>query len=79
VPVNIGDIWVLGDLIIVDIPETNDAQIILRRPILAAVGCHMDVRKGRITFEVEGHYAMFCHIKEKVVSPNSFLLDEFPP
>jgi len=32
-PVNIGDIWVLEDFIIVDMPETKDAQIILGRPI----------------------------------------------
>jgi len=31
VPVNIGDIWVLEDLIIVDMLETDDAQIILSR------------------------------------------------
>ena len=29
VPVNIGDIWVLEDFIIVDLPETDDAQVIL--------------------------------------------------
>jgi len=32
-----------------------------------------------MTFEVEGRYAMFCHMKEKGVSPKSSLLDEFPP
>ena len=38
VPVNIGDIWALEDFIIVDMPETGDAQIILGRPILATAG-----------------------------------------
>ena len=28
VPVNIGDIWVLENFIVVDMPETDDAQII---------------------------------------------------
>jgi len=79
VPVNIGDIWVLEDFIIINMPEIDDAQIILGRPILATAGCHIDVRKGRITFKVEGHYAVFCHMNEKVVSPNSSVLDEFPP
>ena len=64
-PVNIRDIWVLQDFIIVDMPETD--------------GCHINVRKGRITFEVQGHYAVFCHMKKKVVSPNSSVLDESPP
>jgi len=28
---------------------------------------------------MEGRYAVFCHIKEKVISPNSSLLDDFSP
>ena len=47
--------------------------------ILATAGCHIDVRKGWITFEEQRHYVVFCHMKEKVVSPNSSFLDEFPP
>jgi len=77
-PVNIGDIWVFDDFIIVDIPETDDAQIILRQPILTIASCHIDVRKRRIIFEIEGRYAVFYHMKEKVVSPNSSLLMIFP-
>ena len=75
VPVNIGDIWVLEDSIIVDMPETDDAQIILGRPIFVTAGCYIDVRKGRITFEVKECYAVFCHMQEDIVSPNSSLLD----
>jgi len=70
---------VLHEFIIVYMHETDNAQIILGRPILATAGCHIDVRKGHITFKVEGRYAVFCHIKEKVVSPNSSLFGEFPP
>ena len=58
--------------------ETDDAQITLGRPFMATASCHIDVRKGRITFEVQGCYAMFCHMEEKEVSSNSFLFDEFP-
>jgi len=53
---------VLEDFTIVDMPETNDAQIILGWPILATVGCHIGIRKGRTTFEVEGRYAMLCFV-----------------
>ena len=67
----------MEDFIIVGMTETDDAQIILGRPLLATAGCQIDVRKGRIIFEVEGRYAVFCYMKEKVVSPNSSLLDEF--
>jgi len=58
--------------------ETDDAQIILGRLILATAGCPIDVRNGQITFEVEGRYAMFYRIKEDVDSPTSSLLDALP-
>jgi len=74
-PVNIGDIWVLQDFIVVNMPKTNDVQIILGRPILVAAGCHIDMREGRISFEVEGRFAVFSHRKEDVVSPHSSILD----
>jgi len=45
---------VLEDFIIVDMPETDDTQIILGRPILATAGCHIDVRESQVSFEVEG-------------------------
>jgi len=44
-PINIADIWVLEDFIIVDMLETNDAQIILGQPILATAGCHINLRR----------------------------------
>ena len=68
----------LEDFIIIDMPEINDAQIILCQPILAIAGCHIDVRKRWITFEVEGHYTVFCHTKDDMVSPSSSLLDALP-
>jgi len=63
VSVNIGDIWVLEDFIIVDIPKTDDAQIILGRPILVTAGCPIDVREGHVSFEVEG--ALLCLVIER--------------
>ena len=59
--------------------ETDDAHIILGRPFMAIAGYHINVKRGQTIFEVQGCYAMFCHIEEKVVSPNSFLLNAFPP
>ena len=52
--VQIGEFWVLEDFIITDMTETDDAQIILRRSFLATSGCTIDVKEGRITFEVGG-------------------------
>ena len=68
----------LEDFIVVDMPKTDDAQIILGRPILATVGCHIDVRESRISFEVEGRFAVFSHRKEDAVSPHSSILDALP-
>ena len=68
----------LEDFIVVNMPETDDAQIILSRPILAIVGCHIDFREDCISFEVEGRFAVFSHRKEDAVSPHSFILDALP-
>jgi len=67
VPVNIGDIWVLEDFIVVDIPKTNNTQIILGKPILAIAGCHIDVKEGHISFEVERRFAVFSHRKDDAI------------
>jgi len=78
VPVNIGDTWVLEDFIIVDMHETDNAQIILGRPVLMTAGCHIDVREGCISFEAEGRFAVFSHRKEVAASPYSSILDALP-
>jgi len=75
VPVNIRDIWVLEDFIIADMPETDDAQIILGRPILVTASWHIDVREGQVSFEVEWRFAVFSHKKEGIVSPHFSILD----
>ena len=56
VSVKIRDIWVLEDFIMADMTETDDAQIILGRPFKARAGCHIDVKRGRTTFEVQECY-----------------------
>ena len=37
----------LENFIIADMTETDDAQIILDRPVLATSGCIIDVKGGR--------------------------------
>ena len=68
----------MEDFIIIDMPETDDAQIILGQPILTTIGCHLDVREGSISFEVEGCLAMFSHRMDDMVSPHSSILDALP-
>jgi len=52
--IKIGVFRVLEDFIIADMTKFGDAQIILGRPFLATSGCIIDVKGGRITFEVGG-------------------------
>ena len=68
----------LEDFVIVNVPKTDDAQIILGRLILATAGCHIDVREGHISFEVKGRFAMFSHRKEDAVSPHSSIMNALP-
>ena len=40
-------------------------------------GCQVDVREGRVSFEVESCFAVFSY-KEDMVSPHSSILDALP-
>jgi len=42
---------------------------------LATASCHIDVREGHISFEVEGRIGVFNHRKEDAISPYSSILD----
>ena len=66
------------DFIVVDMPETDDSQIILGMPILVTASCHINVREGHISFEVEGRSAVFSPWKEDAVSPQYSILDTLP-
>ncbi|XP_050875003.1 uncharacterized protein LOC127078606 [Lathyrus oleraceus] len=50
--VHIGQFYIPTDFVIMDIKEDSHIHIILGRPFLATVGAIIDVKKGRLTFEV---------------------------
>ncbi|XP_058760778.1 uncharacterized protein LOC131634138 [Vicia villosa] len=52
VPVRIGQFYIPTDFIIMDIKEDVNTPIILGRPFLATAGAIIDVKKGKLTFEV---------------------------
>ncbi|CAJ2651912.1 uncharacterized protein LOC123905413 [Trifolium pratense] len=52
VPVRIGQFFIPTDFIVMDIREDSNAPIILGRPFLATAGAIIDVKKGKLTFEV---------------------------
>jgi len=45
---------------------------------LTTDACYIDVREGRVSFEVEGHFAVFSHKKDDMVSPYSSILNALP-
>ncbi|XP_058782895.1 uncharacterized protein LOC131657525 [Vicia villosa] len=52
VPVRIRQFYIPIDFIIMDIKEDSNIPIILGRPFLATAGAIIDVKKGKLTFEV---------------------------
>ncbi|XP_058785071.1 uncharacterized protein LOC131659980 [Vicia villosa] len=52
VPVRIRQFYIPTDFIIMDIKEDDNTPIILGRPFLATAGAIIDIKKGKLTFEV---------------------------
>jgi len=52
IPVKIEGIYIPADFMVVDIEEDHDFPMILGRPFLATAGAIVDVRNGRIVFQV---------------------------
>ena len=52
VPIKVGDFYVPIDFVVLDMAEDYRTQIILGRPFLATVGCKIDVKEGKLTFDV---------------------------
>jgi hypothetical protein len=52
VPLRIGQLYIPTDFVVMDISEDSHIPILLGRPFLATAGAIIDVKKGKITFEV---------------------------
>jgi hypothetical protein len=59
IPVNIEGIYIPADFMVVDIEEDDDCPMILGRPFLATGGTIVDVKHGRIIFQVSDEMAGF--------------------
>jgi len=64
VPIKVGDFYVPIDFVILDIAEDSRTQITLGRPFLATAGCKIDVKEGKLTFDVGEHHAEFGLFKD---------------
>ncbi|XP_075499163.1 uncharacterized protein LOC142537540 [Primulina tabacum] len=45
---------VLAEFVVLDMENSQNVHVILGRPLLAAVGAIIDVKRGKMTMEVEG-------------------------
>jgi len=59
IPVKIEGICIPTDFVVVDILENHDVPIILGRPFLATVGAIVDVKNGKIVFQVSDEMVRF--------------------
>ncbi|XP_074305533.1 uncharacterized protein LOC141640750 [Silene latifolia] len=55
IPVKVGKLLIPTDFVVLDIPEDSHTPIILSRPFLATGGVLIDVKNGRLTFQIEGN------------------------
>jgi len=70
VPLKVSDFYVPIDFVILDMPEDSHTQIILGRPLLATAGCTIDVKEGKLTFDVGEKHAKFGLLKDFKPSPS---------
>ncbi|XP_074277088.1 uncharacterized protein LOC141600741 [Silene latifolia] len=59
VPVKVGKLLIPADFVVLDISENSHTPIILGRPFLATRGVIIDVKNGRLTFQIEGNNVEF--------------------
>ncbi len=59
VPVKVGKYFVPNDFVVMDMEEDVQVPIILGRPFLATAGACIDVKEGRLTFDICGERVTF--------------------
>jgi len=58
-PLKVVDFYVPVDFVILDMAKDARTQIVLGRPFLTIIGCKIDVKEGRLTFDMGKHHAEF--------------------
>jgi len=71
-PIKVGDFYVPIDFVVLDMAEESHTQIILGRSFLATAGCKINVKKGKMTFDVGEHHVEFGLFKDFEFSPSTF-------
>ncbi|XP_039684977.1 uncharacterized protein [Medicago truncatula] len=52
VPVKVGEVYIPADFVVMEMEEDNQVPILLGRPFLATAGAIIDVKKGKLAFNV---------------------------
>lgn len=52
VPVKVGEVYIPADFVVTEMEEDNQVPILLGRPFLATAGAIIDVKKGKLAFNV---------------------------
>jgi len=59
VPIKVGYLYVYANLVILKIEEDIRTPIILGKPFLATTECHIDVKNGKLSFNVDDEHVEF--------------------
>ena len=59
VPIKIRDLYVPVDIVILEMEEDTLTPIILGRPFLGTAGCRIDVKNGKLSFDVGDDHVEF--------------------
>jgi len=59
IPIKVGDFHVPINFVALDMAKDYRTQIILGRPFLATAGCKIDVKEGKLTFDMGEHHVEF--------------------
>jgi len=71
--IKVGDLYVPIDFVILEMEEDTRAPIILGRPFLATVGSCINVKNGKLSFDVGDHHMEYNLFK---AAKFSFISDE---
>lgn len=78
IPIGIGQFYIPTDFIIMDIKEDSNIPIILGRPFFTTVGAIIDVKRGKLIFEVGEEKIEFIlsqFLKEPTIDDTCYFID----
>ena len=74
VPIKVGDFYALDDFIILDMAIDAYAQTKIRRTFLATFGYKVDVKGGRLTFDIGECHVEFVLFETQNIPSHSSVL-----